>query len=242
MGSKLEVLPEVYPGPVYGGDRRWPSMLPYVQRGLAVVSLDYRLAAEAAAPAAVEDCRRGLEWIAAHGAEHGLDPKRVVTIGASAGGHLALMVAFGPGRVLGAIDLYGITDVPPLLVPPTERPWAIEWIGPAPDREARARSVSPLSLVRAGLPPVLIVHSDVDDVVPYEQAERLARALTAAGVRVELVTFPGAAHGFFTPVERERLDATITAFLRRLGLPADGPEARAGSEKQHGTSEREQTR
>jgi acetyl esterase/lipase len=88
-------------------------MLPYVKRGLALVTLDYRLAAEAPAPAAVEDCRRGLDWISTHGAHYGLDPSRVVTIGASAGGHLALMVAFtnggradaGTGRVIGAIDL-----------------------------------------------------------------------------------------------------------------------------------------
>jgi acetyl esterase/lipase len=242
MGSKHDALPEVYAGPAYGGDRRWPSMLPYLERGLAVVSLDYRLAAEATAPAAVEDCRRGLEWIATRGAEHGLDAARVVTIGASAGGHLALMVAFGPGHVLGAIDLYGITDVAPLLAPPTERSWATEWIGSAPGREARARSVSPLSLVRPGLPPVLIVHSDVDDVVPYAQAERLAHALEAAGVQVELITFPGAAHGFFTPAERERLDATVTRFLGRLGLLADGRGTSAGSRDEPGHGERERAR
>lgn len=248
-GSKRDALPEVYLGPVQAGDRRWPSMLPYLERGLAVVSPTYRLAAEAPAPAAVEDCRRSLEWIATHGAEYGLDATRVVTIGASAGGHLALMVAFGAGRVLGAIDLYGITDVVPLLAPPTERPWAIEWIGAAPDRDARARSVSPLSLVRPGLPPVLIVHSDVDAIVPYAQAERLARALEAARVQVELVTFPGALHGFFTPAERERLDAAITAFLRRLELPVDGGAARGGvprpergSEEHRGDGEGEQTR
>jgi acetyl esterase/lipase len=233
-GSKHDALPDVYPSPAYP-DRTWPSMLPYVKRGLALVTLDYRLAAEAPAPAAVEDCRRGLEWISAHGAQYGLDPARVVTIGASAGGHLALMVAFtnggraetGTGRVVGAIDLYGITEVGPLLAPPTERPWAVEWIGGEPDPQARARRVSPLSLVRAGVPPVLIAHSDVDAVVPYEQAERLVRTLRAAGVAVELVTFPGAEHGFFTTAELARLEQAIVAFLGRLGVldapPGDRP-------------------
>jgi len=241
-GSKHDALPEIYAGPVQAGDRRWPSMLPYLERGLAVVSPDYRLAAEAPAPAAVEDCRRSLEWISAHGAEYGLDAARVVTIGASAGGHLALMVAFGPGRVLGAIDLYGITDVAALLAPPAARPWAIEWIGPAPEAGDRARRVSPLSLVRRGLPPVLIVHSDVDDVVPYEQAERLARALRDAGVEMELVTFPGAVHGFFTPAERERLAASVTAFLKRLGLLTDRPDGGGGSSQQQHGGERQQAR
>jgi acetyl esterase/lipase len=235
MGSKHDALPELLSHAPGYPDRAWPSMLPYVKRGLAVVALDYRLAAEAPAPAAVEDCRRGLDWIAGHGAEYGLDPARVVAIGASAGGHLALMVAFtnggradtGAGRVIGAIDLYGITDVGALLAPPTQRPWAVAWIGKAPDPQARARRVSPLSLVRAGLPPVLIVHSDVDAVVPYEQSERLVRALGAAGVAVELVTFPGGLHGFFTTAERARLEQVIGTFLERLRL-IDEPAAPLG--------------
>lgn len=219
MGDKRDALPDAYATPSYP-DRHWPSMSPYLRRGMALVSVQYRLAKDAPAPAAVEDCRRVLDWLATDGARYGLDAARVVTIGASAGGHLALMTAFdsGPHRVLGAIDLYGITDVPALLAPPEPRPWALEWIGTAPDAAARARRVSPLTLVRPGLPPVLIVHSDADTVVPYAQATRLAQALAAAGVRVELVTFPGAWHGFFTPAELARLEQVVTAFLASLGV------------------------
>ena len=222
MGSKLDALPEAYPAPRYA-DRTWPSMLPYVHRGLAVVSVEYRLAHTAPAPAAVDDSRQALAWVAAHGAEYGLDPQRVVTIGASAGGHLALMVAFGTEGtqgVRGAIDLYGITDVPPLLDTPDVRPWATEWIGKQADARDLARRMSPLALVRAGLPPVLIVHSDADAVVPYDQAERLARALRAAGVSVELLTLPGAVHGFLTVSEHARLERAVLDFLERVGLLA----------------------
>jgi acetyl esterase/lipase len=240
VGSRSDALPDVYPAPSYP-DRRWPSMLPYVRRGLALVSLDYRLAAEAPAPAAVEDCRRGFDWISRHGADYGLDPTRVVTIGASAGGHLALMVAFtnggraehGPGRVIGAVDLYGITDVPPLLEPPTQRSWARDWIGSAPDAAARARAVSPLRLVRAGLPPVLIAHSLADDVVPYDQGRRLAEALRAAGVGVELLTFPTAVHGFFTPAELAQLEDAIMRFLARVGVLASQGEQKQAEDQKH---------
>jgi len=71
---------------------------------------------------------------------------------------------------------------------------------------------------------VLLVHSDVDAVVPYEQSERLVRALRDAGVAAELVTFPGAEHGLFTPAELARLERAIVTFLERLGLlaPAAG--------------------
>jgi acetyl esterase/lipase len=224
VGSKEDALPEVYAHPREAG-RQWPSVLPYVRRGMAVVSVEYRLAKDAPAPAAIEDCRRALHWIATNGAAHGLDASRVVTFGPSAGGHLALMVAFtnggradvSPGRVVGAIDLYGIVDVEALRADP-RRPWAGQWIGSEPQPEARARRVSPLTLVRPNLPPVLIMHSDVDAVVPYEQSLRLVQALRDVKVPVELVTFPGAPHGFFDPAELARVEEHVVAFLARLGL------------------------
>jgi acetyl esterase/lipase len=222
-------------------------MLPYLRRGLAVVSPDYRLATAAPAPAAVDDCQHALEWVGAHGSEYGLDPQRVVTVGASAGGHLALMMAFAPesrDRVRGAIDLYGITDVPPLLATPDVRPWATEWIGKGADAQALARRMSPLSLVRAGLPPVLIVHSDADAVVPYDQAERLARALRAAGVSVDLVTLPGGLHGFLTSSEHARLEENVLAFLGRVAVLSERASASgdASPQNQNGGSQRQQAR
>jgi len=219
-GSKDDAFPELYPAPQEGA-RRWPSMLPFLSHGLAIVTLDYRLAAEARAPAAVDDCRRGLDWIVANGAAYGLDAARVVTIGPSAGGHLALMVAFAPrSPVIGAVDLYGITDVGPLLAAPTQRFWAVEWIGPEPGQATRAREASPLTLVRSGLPPVLIAHSIADAEVPYEQSLRLVDALRGAGVSVDLLRFEDTPHGFFDDAELARLEGAILAFLARLGVTA----------------------
>ena len=246
MGSKQDALPEAYPPVPSQGGRTWPSMLPYLRRGLAVVSADYRLAGVAAAPAAVDDCRQALAWVTAQGAKYGLDPRRVVTIGASAGGHLALMVAFtatSPSRVLGAVDLYGITDVPPLLDTPAERPWATEWIGKRADARAMAQRMSPLALVHPGLPPVLIVHSDVDAVVPYDQGQRLAQALRAAGVSVELVTLPGGVHGFLTASEHARLERSVLTFLERVGaLGERASESERRSPQQEGKRQDQQAR
>lgn len=57
--------------------------------GAVVVSVDYRLAPEASGTDLVEDCYRGLLWVAGHAAELGIDPDRIVVAGASAGGGLA---------------------------------------------------------------------------------------------------------------------------------------------------------
>ncbi|TMR10631.1 alpha/beta hydrolase [Nonomuraea turkmeniaca] len=57
--------------------------------GAVVVTVDYRLAPEAGGATPVEDCYRGLLWIAEHAGDLGIDPSRVVVAGASAGGGLA---------------------------------------------------------------------------------------------------------------------------------------------------------
>ena len=91
----------------------------------------------------------------------------------------------------------------------------MRWLGSAPDRDQIAKRVSPLTYVRAGLPPVLTIHGDADPVVPYTQSVRLHRALTDARVPNELMTVPGGKHGFdcCNLAERTKAYAKIREFL-----------------------------
>jgi acetyl esterase/lipase len=68
----------------------------YLEMGMNVVNVEYRLARIAQAPAAVEDCRCALRWVIQHAREYGIDVARIVVAGGSAGGHLALTTGMLP--------------------------------------------------------------------------------------------------------------------------------------------------
>jgi dipeptidyl aminopeptidase/acylaminoacyl peptidase len=88
------------------------------------------------------------------------------------------------------------------------------WMGSLPNAGEIAKSVSPLTYVRAGLPPIITIHGDKDDVVPYTQATRLKDALDKAGVTNKLVTIPGGGHGLFTQQQYEDAYSEIWKFLK----------------------------
>jgi acetyl esterase/lipase len=186
-------------------------------------------------PAAVEDCRLALRWVYENAKQYGFDTTRIVVSGGSAGGHLALMTGMldaGAGfdapkewddaihsmKVAAIVNWYGITDVKDLLDGPNRQGYAVDWFGSLPEKEKVAVRVSPLTYVRAGLPPVLTIHGDNDQVVPYSHAVRLHKALTAAGVPNRLITIPGGRHGGFTRDQMLAAYATIREFLDQYGI------------------------
>jgi len=187
--------------------------LPYLARGMNTVNIDYRLAEDGLAPAAVEDCRCALRWVFQHAKEYGFDTNKIVVAGESAGGHLALTTAMldasagfdnecpeqdgdAPLKVAAVVSYSGPTDVADLLDGPHQRWFALEWFGSLPHRMDLARRLSPLNYVRPGLPPIILAHGDHDPHVPYEQALHLHEALDRAGDPNELITLPGPVHGW----------------------------------------------
>src|SRR2546427_12602302 len=66
------------------------NALHFARRGIATISLSYRLAPAHRFPAPLDDVRHGLRWVRAHAAELGIDPERLALLGLSAGAHPAL--------------------------------------------------------------------------------------------------------------------------------------------------------
>jgi acetyl esterase/lipase len=217
-------------------------LLPYLSMGWAVINVEYRTARSSPAPAAVEDCRCALRWVTYHAKEYNLDSSKFVLTGTSAGGHLALITGMLPDhsifdrqcptdagtrwkegtepvlKVAAIVNWFGITDVAELTDGPNAKHYAMEWFGSMSNRAELAREVSPINYVRAGLPPIITIHGDEDDVVPYSQAVRLHAALDKAKVPNQLVTIHGRKHGGFNRQELVSSYAAIREFLRKNNI------------------------
>ena len=215
------------------------SIMPWLEMGWNVVNVEYRMARVADAPAAVEDALCALRFVVTQAKNYNVDANKIVVTGESAGGHLALAAGMIPEsagftrqcagggfsgsesavpKVAAIINWYGITDVADMLGGPNARSYAVQWIGSSANREALAKSVSPITYVRAGLPPILSIQGDADPIVPYSQNTRLRDALTKAGAANELVTVPGGGHGNFKAEERTKIYVKIREFLSKNGL------------------------
>ncbi len=206
------------------------NLLPYLEWGFNIVNVEYRLTKVAPAPAAVQDCRLALRWVFKNAATYGFDTTRIVLSGGSAGGHLALITGMlDPSagidlptdwdytdvqpKAAAIVNWFGITDVAELLSGPNTQRYAVYWLANQPNKEAIAKSVSPIQYARKGLPPVLTIHGDADPLVPYQQAVRFHAALKKANVPNKLVTIPGGGHGGFTPQQMTMIYRTVRSFL-----------------------------
>lgn len=196
--------------------------LPFLQKGFVVANIEYRLAANAVAPAAVQDVLTAAQWLRKNASRYGIDRKRIIVAGDSAGGHLALMVGLTPkraklgpeSRVAAVVNFYGITDVQDQLEGINMREYAITWVPSSlPDQQELARIVSPVTWVRKNVPPVITVHGDNDPVVPYDHGVDITKQLRNAGADAEMIPVYQGAHGNFTPEQNADIFAQVFYFL-----------------------------
>ncbi|NLG83814.1 MAG: alpha/beta hydrolase [Firmicutes bacterium] len=172
--------------------------------GFAAAAFDYRLLTEAPWSAPLEDCLTALSWLRSEGKRWGLDSERITLLGDSAGAHLAAMLAlevFPSIPIRGVIAYYG----PFLLTEPALPGWPRrcqeKLLGGPLEKPAvmeRAKALSPVHLVSRTPPPFLLVHGELDSVVPFRSSELMAEALRTAGGEAQLVAVKGAEHGLFS--------------------------------------------
>lgn len=170
------------------------------EKGYACALVDYRLAPLHPYPAAVDDVCTFLAFARREHEDLQIDPQRIVSFGNSAGGHLASMMGvLGPDRANAVVSLSGISDLTnpddahlPIAMAFLEQFMGCSYVG----NEDRWREASPMTHVTPEAPPFLIMHGDLDDIVPLTQSERLRDHLSAQGVPVEFGRLAGEGHSF----------------------------------------------
>jgi acetyl esterase len=203
-------------------------------RGMVAMTADYRVASrhQVKAVSCVADAKSAIRYVRKEAARLGIDPKRIVAAGGSAGGHIAACTG-----VLGGFDESSenasVSSVPNALAlfNPAVVLAAAEGLTSANQERVAAlkermgvepRALSPYHNVRQGAPPTIIFHGKADTTVPYATAEMFAKAMTDAGNTCTLVGYEGQAHGFFNYGRggNEHYEKTIAAldeFLVGLG-------------------------
>ena len=156
--------------------------------GFAVYNIHYRLTVVKPWPACGDDCLEAARFFlsASHPEFAGLCRKKLFVIGASAGGHLALMTGLRlpPHQVSGIVSISGIAKMETFLDP---RPsMYCEFFGmPGPYPQEKIFSASPLAYIDRNNPPVLLTHAIYDKVVPIDSATAFEDAARDHGGRIE---------------------------------------------------------
>ena len=184
----------------------------YVERsGVAMLSIQYRLAPEHPHPTPVEDAYAGLVWLAENAERLGVDPERLAVMGDSAGGGLAAGLAIlarerrGP-RIAHQLLIYPMLDDRNTVPDPQIVPFAgssyddnvTGWdalLGTGHEQRDVDPSAAPARVVDAtGLPPAYIEVGQLD--IFRDEDVRYALTLSRAGVPVELHLHPGVPHEY----------------------------------------------
>ncbi len=206
--------------------------------GFVVATLSYRLSDVSPFPAAVEDCKCAIRFLRANASKYGIDPVRIGVGGSSAGGHLAELVATadehagleGDGgwhgvssKVQAAVSYFGVSDLTAQF-PNETVPVIVKFLrGTRNEKSDLYRQASPIFYVSRDDPRLMLVHGEGDDVVPFDQSARMARAYRRLGLRVKFIAVKNAGHDFqhvgtrpISPPVEVIHQETVDFFIRHL--------------------------
>ena len=212
-GAPLPAVIYIHGGGWIGGSYKRAPILHLAQTGYFAASIEYRLSSVAKWPAQIEDCKLAVRWLRANAAHYHVDPNRIGVWGDSAGGHLVDCLGTmadvknyeGTGGYPGVssavdavVDFYGPTDFTDPGTYSFEATRLTKGLfGVARDQNPGLwKSGSPLAYVKAGDPPMLLVHGDSDEMVPLAQSTVFDAALTQAGVPHQFLIVKNAGHSF----------------------------------------------
>ena len=210
------------------GDKRDMPLAGYfdgLQRGYAVVSVNYRLSGEAIFPAGLQDLKAAIRWIRANQKQYHLDGNWIAACGGSAGGNFAAMLCLTamvpelenlrlgnpeyPCNVQAGVDMFGPTDFLRM-----DEQLAESGMGTADHNQADSpeskylgakisevpglvQKANPITYIHKDMPPILIQHGRIDHLVPVQQSMIFVEKLNklVAPDRFEFDLIENADHG-----------------------------------------------
>jgi len=231
-GTSDKVLVWIHGGGWLYGDKRAERWIKRFQnhfidhQDFNVYMVGYRVG-EATAPNAVDDVICAYKKIISDASLRNLSTDDIVVAGASAGGHLALMVGLStnyenkecaeeiPPKAI--INIFGITEIKETskFLDKTKffkaSNYVKGWIGPDSSLDEISDILSPINLLDEIDLNVLTIHGTKDRWVPYNQAVLLDQKL---GEQHQLLTIDGGGHYYFSDEEDEIIRQTISSFLK----------------------------
>jgi acetyl esterase/lipase len=205
-----------------------------VDRGWAAWNLEYRRLGtipNGGWPGTFEDVGAGIDHLTTLARANHLDVDRVVAVGHSAGGHLALWAAgrgnlppeapgapapAGSVRLCAAVGLAPVADLAEAARTGVGGGVVLRLVGGSPERYPERYAVAdPAQLLPTGIPQVL-VHGDNDGAVPLSLSRRYVQRAVAAGDRATLVELPGVGHMELIDPASSAWSATVVHLKRLL--------------------------
>lgn len=173
--------------------------------GIAVWNIEYRRLGNPGGgwTGTFDDVRSAAEHIVSIAGNRRLNPKRIIAMGHSAGGHLALWLAKYTQSLRGVVALAPISDLRRAFELKLSRGAAGELIGGSPDEfPARYKIASPVEMLPIGVP-MRIIHGSSDDTVPLAMTRDFVTAARTKGDRAELIETEGGHFELIDPRSRQ---------------------------------------
>lgn len=183
-------------------------------------------------PAQIYDAKAAIRWLRANAAKYKVDPDRIGVTGASAGGHLSLLVGLTDpsaklegesgnpnqsSRVQAVVNVFGPTEMASCQKKSSVAFLFRLFLGGTPEEVPdRYAAASPVTYVSKDDPPVLTLHGDRDQLVPVEQAKLLDERMKSAGAEHQLIVLEGQGHGFPGASGEKAAKATWEFFDKHL--------------------------
>lgn len=207
-----------------------------LEYGLMLVSVEYRLTSESVYPAFLDDCADAIRYITKNAGQYGADTERLGVFGASAGGHISLMMALAkdrygsdpdlastPVNIKSCVALCAPTDFINLEVyeDETDRREVEALLratfgGSAGDLAETYRAASPIQHLRKDAPPIFLAHGEEDRLVPIGQARSFHEAAVKLGMDVRFYPVKNADHKFRAP-DGGQTDPPVENILKKMG-------------------------